>query len=278
MKREERAGRITRILVAVDDSPPSLEALDAAVELAASLRAELLGLYVEDINLLRLADSPFAQEVGLFSGSIRELDAQRLQRQLRAQANRVRRRLSRLAERSKIRWSFRVARGSIDTELLSAASDVDLVILGRIGWSGGRRLGSTAQAMASQTPRPTLIHAPRAAPKPAILVVYDGSEIAQRALSTATDLVQVQRGFLSVAIVAADHENARHLQIEVALWLRSRDLQARYRWLFDVDKEKVKQLMEAEGECMLVLPGSMLAGESLVTLLHGLKCPVMVVH
>lgn len=278
MKNEERAGRITRILVAVDASPSSLAALDAAAELAASLRAELVGLYVEDINLLRLADSPFAREVGLFSGSIRELDAQRLERQLRAQANRVRRRLSRLAERSQIRWSFRVARGAIDTELLSAASDVDLVILGRIGWSRGRRLGSTAQAIASQTPRPALIHAPRAALKPAILVIYDGSEVARRALTTATDLVQVQRGFLSVAIVAADHENARNLQIEVAMWLRSRDMQSRYRWLFDVNNETVKQLMEAEGECMLVLPGSMLAEESLVTLLHGLKCPVMVVH
>lgn len=278
MKGKEGEGRITRILVAVDASPPSLAALEAAAELAANLQAELMGLYIEDINLLRLANSPFAQEVGLFSGAIRELDAQRLQRQLRAQANRVRRRLSQLAERLQIRWSFRVARGAIDTELLSAASDVDLVILGRAGWSGKRQLGSTAQTMASQALRPALFHAPRSTPRPAVLVVYDGSEIAQRALTTAADLVQSQKGFLSVAIIAGDHENARRIQIEVALWLRSRDLQARYRWLFEVDEDKVKQVMQAEGECMLVLPGSMLAEESLVKLLHGLRCPVMVVH
>jgi nucleotide-binding universal stress UspA family protein len=278
MNREEGAKKITRILVAVDASPPSLAALEAAAELAASLRAELLGLYIEDINLLRAADSPFAREVGLFSGSIRELDSQRLQRQLRSQANRVRRRLSQLAERAQIRWSFRVTRGVIDTELLSAASDVDLVILGRAGWSGKRRLGSTAQAMASQAPKPALLHAPRAAHKPAVLVVYDGSQIAQKALTTAAHLVLGQEGFLSVAIIAGDHEDARRLQIEVALWLHSRDLQARYRWLFEVDEEKVQKLMAAEGECMLILPGSMLATESLVKLLHRLKCPVMVVH
>ncbi|OGO16310.1 MAG: hypothetical protein A2Z14_12320 [Chloroflexi bacterium RBG_16_48_8] len=278
MSAQGMEGRIKRILVAVDASPPSLAALEAAAELAESLQAELLGLFIEDINLLRLAETPFAREVGLFSGSIREFDSQRLQRQLRAQANRARRRLSQLAERSQIRWSFRVTRGVIDSELLSAASNVDLVILGRAGWSGKQQLGSTAQTMASQAPGPALIHAPRTAIKPAVLVVYDGSDIAQRALTTAAHMVQGQKGFLSVAIVAADHEHAKRLQIEVARWLRSRDLQARYRWLFEIDEEKVKQLMQAEGECMLVLPGSMLVGESLVKLLHGLRCPVMVVH
>jgi nucleotide-binding universal stress UspA family protein len=278
MTREEDSGKITRILVAVDASPLSLAALEAAAELAASLQAELLGLYIEDINLLRAADSPFAREVGHFSGSIRDLDSQRLQRQLRSQANRVRRRLSQLAERSQIRWSFRVTRGAIDAELLSAASDVDLVILGRAGWSGKRRLGSTAQAMASRAPSPALLHAPRTAPEPAVLVVYDGSQVAQRALTTAANLILGQEGFLTVAIIAADHEEARRLQIEAAIWLRSRDLQARYRWLFEVDEEKVKKLMSVEGECTLVLPVSMLEAEDLVNLLHGLKCPVMVVH
>jgi nucleotide-binding universal stress UspA family protein len=262
----------------VDASPLSFAALEAAAELAASLHAELLGLYIEDINLLRAADSPFAREVGHFSGSIRDLDSQRLQRQLRSQAKRVRRRLSQLAERSQIRWSFRVTRGAIDAELLSAASDVDLVILGRAGWSGKRQLGSTAQAVASSAPGPALLHASRTAVTPAILVIYDGSQVAQRALTTAANLILGQEGFLSVAITAADHEEARRLQIEAAMWLRSRGLQARYRWLFEADEEMVKKLMSVEGECTLVLPATMLAKEDLVHLLHGLKCPVMVVH
>jgi nucleotide-binding universal stress UspA family protein len=278
MNGDKGAGKITRILVAVDASPLSLAALEAAAELAASLQAELLGLYIEDINLLRAADSPFAREVGHFSGAVRDLDSQKLQRQLRSQANRVRRRLSQLAQRSQIRWSFRVVRGIIEAELLSAASDVDLVILGRAGWSGKRRLGSTAQAVASRAPGPALLHAPRTASEPAVLVIYDGSQVAQRALTTAANLVKGQEGFLSVAIVAADHDEAKRLQIEAGLWLRSRDLQARYRWLFTADEEKVKQLMYVEGECTLVLPASTLAEESLVRLLHGLKCPVMVVH
>ena len=44
---------IRRILVALDASPASLSAMQNAVELAARLGAELIGLFVEDINLLR---------------------------------------------------------------------------------------------------------------------------------------------------------------------------------------------------------------------------------
>ena len=64
MKRmNEGQGEVTiqRILVAVDASPPSFAALEAAVELAATLGAELIVLFVEDIALLRLAESPFFQ-------------------------------------------------------------------------------------------------------------------------------------------------------------------------------------------------------------------------
>jgi nucleotide-binding universal stress UspA family protein len=47
---------IRRILVALDASPHSFAALEAAAHLAAHLEAELFGLYVEDENLLRGAD------------------------------------------------------------------------------------------------------------------------------------------------------------------------------------------------------------------------------
>ena len=62
-----------------------------------------------------------------------------MQRQLRAQAQRARQALALLAERSDVSWSFRVARGAIAAELLSAAAEADLTILGKTGWSLTRR-------------------------------------------------------------------------------------------------------------------------------------------
>ena len=53
MNEQEHALIIRRILVALDTSKHSLAALEAADELAAWLKAELFGLFVEDINLLR---------------------------------------------------------------------------------------------------------------------------------------------------------------------------------------------------------------------------------
>ena len=62
-----------RILVVLDASPFGLEALEAAAGLAARLRAELQGLFVEDVDLLRLAGLPFARELA-YSSSQRRLD------------------------------------------------------------------------------------------------------------------------------------------------------------------------------------------------------------
>jgi nucleotide-binding universal stress UspA family protein len=56
--------RIKRIVIAIDASPTSLAALEATAELAARWDAEILGVFVEDTDLLRMATLPFAGEVG----------------------------------------------------------------------------------------------------------------------------------------------------------------------------------------------------------------------
>ncbi len=121
--------------------------LEAAVELAADLDAELVGIYVEDINLIRLAALPAVLETGEASAHTRRLESSRMDRQLRSQASRAAQAMALAASRAQIRWTFTVARGSIETELLQAANEADLFILGRAGWSGKRRLGSTARKL-----------------------------------------------------------------------------------------------------------------------------------
>ena len=271
---------IKRILVAVDASPSSLMALEAAAELAASLGAELLGLFIEDINLLRLGDVPFVREVGVSTGSVRQVDLPSIQRQLRAQASQARRQLFRLAQSMGLHWSFRVARGVIERELLEAASEADLLILGRRGWSGSRHLGSTAQTLITQGPSVTLIMERRVKLEPTVLMLYDGSPSAQKALRMAADLVRKRRGYLIVAILAIEEEEARRLQTEAGLWLRSQHLQARYRWMMEEDERLIAELVRSEGGCMLVLPGEipMLHGERLKAVVDRLHCPVMVVR
>ena len=78
-----------RVVVAVDASPLSLAAAAASAELAAALGAELVGLFVEDLDLLRLSASAAAVEADRLSGRSRRFETGDLERQLRAQAARA---------------------------------------------------------------------------------------------------------------------------------------------------------------------------------------------
>ena len=122
MNERELEPTIRRILVALDASPHSQAALEAASELADVLKAELVGIFVEDVNLLRLAGLPFAREVGYPSGTDRPLDSPSMERELRIQAEQARQTLAGVAVRRQIRWSFRVVRGQVATELLTRSA------------------------------------------------------------------------------------------------------------------------------------------------------------
>ncbi len=282
MNEEDRDLVIQRILVALDASPHSLAALEAAAELAASLNAELLGLFVEDVNLLRLTELPFSQEIGLFSTRRRRLGAAQLERQFRAQADRMRRRLARIASRREIPWSFRVVRGVIASELLQAALEADLLILGRRGGSLTirRRLGSTARAILTRAPRLTLIlqHGTRLGLP--VVVVYDGSVAAQKALAVAAYLVREQNGYLRVLTLAEDSDEAHHLSQQVDTWLQAQDLTAHYRWLDSARLSRLAHLVQLEQGGVLVLPAKIpnLQGETLLDLLDEIECPILLVR
>ena len=281
-KREERELMIQRILVALDASPHSLAALEAAVELAGRFRAELLGLFVEDVNLLRLAELPFAQEIGFFSATRRKLDTQRIERQFRGQAARIRRALELIAERTQVDWSFRVARGVIASELLTAASEVDLIILGRGGWSltQRRRLGSTARAILSETPCLALILRQGTYLELPMLVVYDGSPLAQKGLATAAALVQGEDGDLTVLVLADEPDMAHRLQRQAAEWLQGRGVNVRYRPLTKLSVPRLAHIVRTEGRGTLVLPArsALLQDEVLLALLDEVEMPVLLVR
>ena len=74
MSEEKHDLIIRRILVGLDASPRSLSALEVACDLAARFRAELEGLFVEDIDLLRACELPFTREIRFFSGARHRLD------------------------------------------------------------------------------------------------------------------------------------------------------------------------------------------------------------
>lgn len=73
-----------RVIVHLSAGEPSLVALDAAVWLARAFQSEIEGLFVESLQLLELANFPFASEVSLSGRSRRQLTRDDIERELRA--------------------------------------------------------------------------------------------------------------------------------------------------------------------------------------------------
>jgi len=282
MIRTEGELSIRRILVPLDASRHSLAALETAAELAGRLKAELIGLFVEDIDLVRLTELPFAREVDPFSSTFRQLERQELERQLRAQAGLMRRALALAAEREDVAWEFRVARGAVTTEVLAAEAEADLLILGRLGRSlvRGRRVGSTCRMILSQGRGLTLIlqHGVRLVVP--VMVVYDGSNVAKKALETAMRLTEVKNGFLSVLIVTTDTEKARRLREDLTADLRARNVGADFRVLIEPSVSRLLHEIRGAGSGPVVLPcgGDVFYAEELCALVDEIPNPVLLVR
>jgi hypothetical protein len=120
--------RIERVVVALDAVSENRAAIDTAARLAARWQARLHGVFVEDDDLLRLANLPFARQVSLGAG-VETLTLQQAERQLRAFAEYARRDLAAAAQRRNVAWSFDVVRGAASAGL-GAASATDFVVAG----------------------------------------------------------------------------------------------------------------------------------------------------
>lgn len=269
-----------RILVALDTSAHGRAALTGAAALAAELRAELLGLFVEDANLLRLASLPFVGQAAWGLAAEDTRDEERMSRALRAEASRLRQLLETEAERLHLRWSFEVTRGAVAHELIEAAERVDLVVMGTAGRNPmtGASLGSTARTVARLAPRSVAFLRPGVTPGRPVAVLYDGSEAARRALDLAGRLAR-EDGQNLIALLPADAPGGRAaLARELEARLRTGGLQARVRELPPDGPEALAATVRAAGGRLLVLPaGHALCEEGpLAALLDRAGCPVVI--
>lgn len=279
MTSPEMAGPIRRILLAIDGSPHSLAAMQAAVDLSAGLDAELVAAFVEDLNLLRMAELPIASEVSRYTASIRRLQPERIRRQLKAQASRARAALARQARRQAVAWQFIVLQGDISLELLARAEGADLMILGKAGWSKARRMGSTARLIVRRAPGFVMVIQQGVRWSKPVLLVYDGSEAAQRGLDVARVLSEQSGQTLSVMTVARDEVGAGRLQQSVVDALGRDAADVSFFKVLAARSVDLARLVE-HMDCLLIVPADLpgLAGEPLIDFLDGLEGPVMVLR
>jgi nucleotide-binding universal stress UspA family protein len=272
---------VRRILVALDASMHSLAALAAAVDLASLMQAELEGLFVEDVNLLRLADLPFACEVRQ-TARLEALDSPTMARALKAQAAQARQALEMAAGRAQVHWSFRVVRGHVAQEVLTAAAQADLVTLGKQGRSRSprARLGSTAVRVASGAPGALLLVEHGVSAGRPVLVVYDGSEDNERALDAAAHLAKAAATYLVVLLLAEAPEAVKDMEHGAAQRLEGWGVRTQFRSLSGADLHNLGRMLQSEGNGLVVLAArsTLLPGEVIQKLLDRIRNPVLLVR
>jgi len=273
---------IRRILVALDASTHSLAALEAAAGLAASLQAELIGLFVEDENLVHLAGLPFAHEVRSPSAVRQPMSSDKMEQELRLQASQARRALQEAAERVQAKWRFQTVRGQVTASVLNAALEADLLAMGRVSrpLSSQSHLGSTARAVSVRTKGSVLLMQQGSDLSYPVLVTYDGTPAARQALATAARMAKASGDNLTVLLLGDSAEALSPLREEVAGWLKKQDLPDRILWLPEVSVESLAAMIQATDDCVLVLGGEnpLLEADAIQELLDTTDCPVLLVR
>lgn len=279
MTSDRRFPVIHRILVALDASPQSLAALEVAAETAERFQAELIVIHVEDTNLLRLAEYPFAREVGHHSATLRELQIPLIEFELRARSRSVERAMSLLTQRTELRWSLRIARGVIPEQLIAAAQDSDLIILGKTGWSRRRQLGSTARVLVMQPPPRVFILQGSHNPKLPVVLAYDGSSASKRAVDT-LGIIRSEQSQLMILLLADNRDSMQRLKLEIQLLMERIGMQAEYRWMPKIDTQLISNLIRLGRVDLLILPANSpyLPTDILLGLLNESDCSVLLVQ
>ncbi|MFI5181527.1 MAG: universal stress protein [Thermoanaerobaculia bacterium] len=265
--------RTRRILVAMDGSPGSRAALEAAARLGLTAGAELSGLFIEDVELIRLAGLPFAREAGVSSGMFRRLEAVDVERQFHVAAEAARELLREAFWSMALPSTFRVVRGRVVPEILAASRDADVVAVGKRSGHGvtGRRLGATTRGLIAHLSAPVLVGGLRSLTAGPAVVICTTRDISEEALGFVMLLVRAF-GAPEVVVIAGEGARGPSRPERDGVTIRRRDFPS-------ISSGGVKALPEIAGASAVVLvrPEGVAGNELLVALAEAVTCPVFVI-
>jgi nucleotide-binding universal stress UspA family protein len=171
---------ITRISLVLDGLPGSRQAENLALGLAKAAGATLEAAVLIDTPWI---DRPQAVGIG---GSAYKMEAEaHVLKDARARAGRLRTELARLAAEAGVSHEFRVAEGDPAAVVLAGSVSADLIVIARDAtfWGEpGDLVSPAARAVLRLGTRPVLLAPAQPAAGEAILVAFDGSAAASRAL------------------------------------------------------------------------------------------------
>jgi len=247
-----------RIVVTIDSGDVDASELERLSRLAHRLDAELEGVFVEDSDLLRLSGLAFIQEYRPTSRRTESFEADRMQQELRAVARRAERALARFAQQRGVSWSFRIWRGSLERELLSAVQADVLALMG-VG---------------------AVVPSTRKRGRQVISAWFDGSGEAERALDTAAHIAADSDSItLEVLLATDDSVPAEELRKRAATFLSDHKGDVVFRTLAHAGLDELVPVLGESGSSALVMQrdNRLLCNTSLRQSLSYLHCPLFLV-
>lgn len=268
----------SRVVVWLDPTAPQENALPVLASLGAA--AEILGLFVEDINLLELSQLPVAREITFEGPATKLIESQNIERQFRAHSNRMQNLFERAVKNIGSMHSFQVTRGELRAELLKISSDCDTLVLSYSRRQFGPRLTiRTRLADLLESGPPTLVFVQeqwRTGQRVATL--FDGSEQSLEALRIAASIAVSEGLELSVWIPDVGDDSRQELAARVREHLSGSKTRYSLRTL---ETDNVDDLVNAAGQDkprVLVLPviRATKTRERIAELLDRVNCSVIV--
>ena len=201
---------IKQILVATDGSENSLTAADYAINLARLFNATIRGLFVKDVKILT---GPLIHDIGTsiggmvpygtFNQTIREL--------LESQADAALNQVEGKCTQAKVTFTREIREGIVSREIIKSADDCDLIAMGKMGAHAEWRdvfLGTNVEYVVRQTHKPVLITPSEYKPFRKMLIAYDGSSFADKALRSGAEIAQAMKLPVTVVCVAEKKDDA----------------------------------------------------------------------
>jgi nucleotide-binding universal stress UspA family protein len=261
---------VKRITVTLDASESGRVPLETAVRLAAITGAELEGVFVEDINLMRLPGLPFLREVRPWSLSGEEISTQRMQRELRTLARRAEQMLERAARELGVSWSFQIWRGRAEAASLASAFGADILSLGRVSSLVSSRVFATSRPFISRSREMDT----------SISVLFSDSEQGVRAVETACSLASDMNAPLTVILPAVEAQELSGLRERAVAALKRHDQVARVVQITGSDAQSLVRAAGTAGMSILVTEADhpLLQQAGLDQCLKRFFCPVLLVR
>ena len=157
MTKRSNTFPLHRVAIAMMDDTSDTTSLEVISKLAAKAQAEMSGVFIEDLEMLRAARLPFAREICQITNTVRPADVTNIERALKQYANTARARIAALASRSGAHWTFEVVRKNRASAVLELARGTDVTFFSSRATFQQHSLTRSSNLALSEPHRPVVV-------------------------------------------------------------------------------------------------------------------------